>query len=233
MSSLMSVVSSCITVLSSGARRVSSGLRASRSQAAAVPYRTKVAAGAVVIGSLLVCAFVALLVGATDADRAAEAPAAQAGPPAQAPVLAAFGFLTEVTDTDPVRRHRAVARWVSPERMVEFVEAMDDQVGPLAGQAGSLALQPQGWRLYFDEPTVKQVLVWSVVRRTARIAGGESRDLPVHWQVSAIGVHLIGGQWRMFSYEGTKDDVRPGDPRLQGFTMLPGAEVPSPPVRSV
>ncbi len=144
---------------------------------------------------------------------------------AQPGIVVAANFAEKVTTTDADARARAIGRWVVPHRVTEFVSAFDKNFADSERPGRRVSATPRRFRVVETSPTVAEVLIWSEVRWTD---GGAEAGAP-SWEISAFGVILQAGRWWVFSYDGTKYGVPPGDERLEGFAELARAPGPRPP----
>lgn len=136
-------------------------------------------------------------------------------PPTAAPadVRAAAGFAVDVTTTDRAARARAIGRWVVPHRVGDFLAAFDDAHADPQRPGQRVVAVARGYKVAERRDASAVVLVWTEVTSTGTVTA-------TTWDVSAFGVVDRAGRWWVYSYEGTKHDVPPDDPRLQGFRRL-------------
>jgi hypothetical protein len=133
------------------------------------------------------------------------------------PVALAAAFVAGVVTSDHDRRARTVGALVVPERVPAFVEALDAALEPRAAQGARLAATPRAFKVVESSDTVRVVLVWTRVSRTS---SGPVDGPDESWEVWGLGLMRTGSLWQVFSYEGTREGVPPGDPRLEGFSEL-------------
>lgn len=139
------------------------------------------------------------------------------------PVAMAAAFVAGVVTADRDRRARTIGAFVAPHRVPEFVEVLDEVVGSLDRGDADLVAVPRAVKVVESSETVRVVLVLVQVDGAPRAVVDAPDDA---WQVWGVGVTRTGVQWRVFSYEGMVDDVRPGDPRLDGFEDITPQGVP-------
>lgn len=143
------------------------------------------------------------------------APALRSG---DVPVAMAAAFVAGVVTADEDLRARTVGALVVPDRVPEFVAAIDAVVEPRVEGGALLSATPRSFKVVESSDTVRVVLVWAEVSTTR--AAGPVDGPGTSWEVWGIGLMRTGALWQVFSYEGTREGVPPGDPRLEGFSEL-------------
>lgn len=137
-------------------------------------------------------------------------------------VALAAAFVAGVVTADRDSRARTIGEFVIPQRVPEFVEVLDDTVGPMAQRGRRVAAVPRAAKVAEASGDVRVVLVLAQV--TTQKDGPVDRQ-DGDWQVWGVGLARFGTGWRVFSYEGMREGVEPGDPRLDGFVELTAREV--------